>query len=53
MYWGLWTKKSFHKALVANGETREGRRQLLRALEIAPTYEPALELLLELRGGRS
>ncbi|UCC26162.1 MAG: tetratricopeptide repeat protein [Gemmatimonadales bacterium] len=41
------------QALVANGDAREGRRQLLRALEIAPTYEPALELLLELRGGGS
>jgi tetratricopeptide (TPR) repeat protein len=41
------------QALVANGDRREGRSQLLRALEIAPTYQPALELLLQLRGGGS
>ncbi|MDZ7780991.1 MAG: tetratricopeptide repeat protein [Gemmatimonadota bacterium] len=32
------------------GRTEEARRSVLRALEIAPNYEEALELLLELRG---
>lgn len=45
----------FHlaEALVAHGKPAEARSQLLRSLEIAPTYEAALELLLELRGGGS
>jgi len=38
-------------ALAAAGEPGEARTQVLRALEIAPTYDPALELLLKLRGG--
>jgi len=33
------------------GERAEARTQVLRALEIAPSYEAALDLLLELRGG--
>ena len=32
------------------GETAAARRSVMRALEIAPTYDDALELLLELRG---
>jgi tetratricopeptide (TPR) repeat protein len=32
------------------GDTAGARRSVLRALEIAPNYETALELLLELRG---
>ena len=40
-------------ALRDAGEVREARSQVLRALEIAPTFEPALELLLILRGGGS
>jgi tetratricopeptide (TPR) repeat protein len=39
------------KALARAGEPTEARTQVLRALEIAPSYEPALDLLLELRGG--
>jgi tetratricopeptide (TPR) repeat protein len=38
------------KALFWAGEPVEARTQVLRALELAPTYEPALELLLELKG---
>jgi tetratricopeptide (TPR) repeat protein len=38
-------------ALLASGNRSEARRQVLRALEIAPSFEAALELLLELRGG--
>jgi len=33
------------------GDTAGARRSVLRALEIAPSYAAALELLLELRGG--
>ena len=33
------------------GDAAGARRTVLRALEIAPNYEAALELLLELRGG--
>jgi tetratricopeptide (TPR) repeat protein len=33
------------------GDAAEARRSVLRALEVAPNYEAALELLLELRGG--
>jgi tetratricopeptide (TPR) repeat protein len=33
------------------GEREDARRVVLRALEIAPTFDAALELLLELRGG--
>ncbi len=41
----------FARALARSGDREEARTQVLRALEIAPTFEPALELLLELRGG--
>jgi len=37
------------RALAEAGELAEARTQVLRALEIAPTFEDALELLLELR----
>jgi Flp pilus assembly protein TadD len=40
-------------ALRNAGERDEARTQVLRALEIAPSYEEALELLLELRRGIS
>jgi tetratricopeptide (TPR) repeat protein len=33
------------------GDPTGARRSVLRALEVAPNFEPALELLLELRGG--
>jgi tetratricopeptide (TPR) repeat protein len=39
------------RALTKAGSRDEARTQVLRALEIAPTFEPALELLLELRRG--
>lgn len=39
------------RALHRAGRPEEARRQVLAALEIAPTYDAALELLLELRGG--
>jgi len=39
------------RALAEAGELAEARTQVLRALEIAPTFEDALELLLELREG--
>jgi tetratricopeptide (TPR) repeat protein len=38
------------RALRAADRSSEARTQVLRALEIAPTFEAALELLLELRG---
>ena len=38
-------------ALRAAGRIDEARTQVLRALEVAPGYEAALELLLDLRGG--
>ncbi|NNF38790.1 MAG: tetratricopeptide repeat protein [Gemmatimonadetes bacterium] len=38
-------------ALQAAGRLDDARTQVLRALEIAPGYDAALELLLELRGG--
>ena len=41
------------RALLADGRSGEARSQVLRALEIAPTWDEALELLLELRGGNS
>jgi len=37
------------RALLRVGELQEARTQVLRALELAPTYDEALELLLELR----
>ncbi|TFH63913.1 MAG: tetratricopeptide repeat protein [Gemmatimonadales bacterium] len=39
-------------AMSEAGDRTGARSQLLRALEIAPNYEAALELLLALRGGR-
>jgi len=36
-------------ALTRNGDLREARSEVLEALELAPTYDEALELLLELR----
>jgi tetratricopeptide (TPR) repeat protein len=39
------------RALRAAGRGDEARRQVLRALEIAPGYAAAQDLLLELRGG--
>lgn len=38
-------------ALLDDSRPDEARTQVLRALEIAPGYEAALELLLDLRGG--
>lgn len=38
-------------AMAAAGDKAGARSQVLRALEIAPSFEAALELLLELRGG--
>jgi tetratricopeptide (TPR) repeat protein len=38
-------------ALALAGNRSEARSQVLRALEIAPSYEAALDLLLDLRGG--
>jgi tetratricopeptide (TPR) repeat protein len=40
------------RALQAAGELDDARTQVLRALEIAPSFDAALELLLELRGDR-
>jgi tetratricopeptide (TPR) repeat protein len=40
------------RAELAGGNREAARRAVLRALEQAPGYEPALELLLELRGER-
>jgi hypothetical protein len=37
------------RALVAAGRRDEARREVLRALEIAPGYAEAQDLLLELR----
>jgi cellulose synthase operon protein C len=39
------------RALDSGGNRGEARREVLRALEIAPGYEQAQELLLKLRGG--
>src|SRR5690606_26742293 len=38
-------------ALRDAGEPQEARRQVIRALEVAPAFERAQELLLELSGG--
>ena len=38
-------------AYVTAGEPAQARRSVLRALEIAPSFEAGLELLLDLRGG--
>jgi tetratricopeptide (TPR) repeat protein len=40
-------------ALAAAGDRADARRQVLRALELAPNYAPAQELLLELQSGRT
>ena len=40
------------RALQAAGDVDGARTQVLRALEIAPSFDAALELLLELRGDR-
>jgi len=39
------------RALIGTGNRAEAKREVLRALEIAPTYEKAQELLLKLSGG--
>jgi cellulose synthase operon protein C len=39
------------RALAAAGNRGEARRAVLRALEIAPGFDKAQELLLKLRGG--
>lgn len=39
-------------ALFRHGDAVEARTTVLRALEIAPNYEDALGLLIEIRGGR-
>jgi len=41
------------RAELAAGNREAARKAVLRALEQAPGFEPALELLLELRGGSS
>jgi tetratricopeptide (TPR) repeat protein len=38
------------RALMASGDLAEARREILRALEIAPTFKKALQLLLEISG---
>jgi tetratricopeptide (TPR) repeat protein len=40
------------EALLATGEKTEARRQVMAALELAPTYPRAQELLIALSGGR-
>jgi tetratricopeptide (TPR) repeat protein len=39
------------RSLEASGDRTQARREVLRALEIAPGFEKAQELLLKLRGG--
>jgi cellulose synthase operon protein C len=39
------------RVLMASGNRREAKREILRSLEIAPTFIKAQELLLELNGG--
>jgi tetratricopeptide (TPR) repeat protein len=39
------------RALDAGGNRSEARREVVRALEIAPGFDKAQELLLKLRGG--
>ncbi len=39
-------------AYFESGNVREARRAVLRALERAPNFEKALDLLLEVRSGR-
>ncbi len=38
------------RACLALGRKQEARKEVLKALEIAPTFEPAQELLLKLKG---
>lgn len=40
------------RAELAAGDRDAARRSVLRALEVAPAFEAALDLLLEIRGGR-
>jgi tetratricopeptide (TPR) repeat protein len=40
------------RALDASGNRVEAKKEVLRALEIAPGYDKALELLLKLKGGQ-
>ena len=40
------------RALLGAGKKTESKREVLRSLEIAPTYEKAQQLLLKLSGGR-
>ena len=44
------TRYDLARALMASGNKQEARRQTLRALEIAPTFLKAQELLLKLSG---
>jgi tetratricopeptide (TPR) repeat protein len=37
-------------ALLASGNKQEAKREILRSLEIAPTYQKSQELLLKLSG---
>jgi tetratricopeptide (TPR) repeat protein len=45
----LAARTALARALLANGERTEARREILRVLEEAPTYDEALLLLLEIR----
>jgi tetratricopeptide (TPR) repeat protein len=45
----LAARTALARALLANGERNEARREVLRVLEEAPTYDEALTLLLEIR----
>jgi len=47
------TRFDLARALMASGNKQEARRETLRALEIAPTYLKAQELLLKLNGETS
>jgi len=40
------------RGLEAGGDRREARREVVRALEIAPGFEKAQELLLKLRASK-
>ena len=39
------------RAYLAAGDRTNARSAILRALEIAPSFDAALDLLLEIRGG--
>jgi cellulose synthase operon protein C len=41
---------SLARALLASGKTQQAKREVLRSLEIAPTFREALDLLLKLTG---